>query len=197
MLDIDIVIPTVTGREDTLARCVESYERHTVRGIYNLIVITDEETCGKAWLRGMEKAQCDHIHLTCDDLEVTSPTWAGACMEAVANGKMPAPIVRRPDGSLESCGGDMNAMHCLISKLQPNGAEVDFSPVPFGSREQVEAIGMHPGHYETDTYFSHKGRELGWPTVVTYGYEFMHHHSNVKRRSPTPDDHRLYVEAME
>lgn len=196
MAEIDVVIPTVVGREDSLARLVESYERHTAKGVLNFIVIHDEETCGIGWQEGIKLARAPHIHLSCDDLEITSPTWAGACMEATAKGLLPSPIVRRPDGSIESCGGDMGAPACLISEMQPDGTKVDFSPVPFGSREQVEAIGMHAGHYETDTYFSHKGRKLGWPTVVTHGYEFTHHHSNVKRRGVSPHDHRLYVEAM-
>jgi hypothetical protein len=189
---IDIVLPTVAGREADLERCIASYEANTAPDVLTFIVIHDEPNCGTAWIKGMEASTAPYVHLTADDLEVTSPTWA----EASDRGLLPCPIVRRPNGSIESCGGDMSAPACLISELQENGTEVDFSPVPFGSREQVEAIGMIEAQYETDTYFSHKGRELGWPTVVCHGYEFTHHRSDVKRISPNPADHKLYVEAM-
>lgn len=193
---IDVVLPTVTGREDTYARCVDSYRKNTATGALRIITIKDEETCGRAWIKGMEKSTAPYIALSCDDLEVISPIWAAVCIEQVDAGNLPCPIVRKPDGSIESCGGDMNASACLISHLQEDGAEADFSPVPFGSKEQVERIGMTEGQYLTDTYFSHMGRRLGWPTRITYGYVFIHHHSNVKRRPVTAEDHRLYAEAM-
>ena len=193
---VDLIIPTVTGREDTLERCLEAYRRNTAPDILNYIVIKDEATCGLAWKKGMEESEAPYVALSCDDLEVTSPLWAGACCQTVDAGYLPSPIVRRPDGTLESCGGDMKAPHCLISTMLENGVAVDFSPVPFMSREQADAIGMHRGHYKTDTYVSHKGRQLGWSTVITHGYEFVHHHSNVKRLRPSRDDDQAYAEAM-
>ena len=193
---IDVVVPSVSGREDSLARAIESYQRHTHPDCLNIIVIRDEPTVGLAWNKGIEASTAPYIHLSCDDLEVTSSTWAGACVEVMDQGKLPCPVVSRPDGSLESCGGDMNVTACLISTVQPNGTEVDFSVVPFGSREQVEAIGMTEGHYLSDTYFSHKGRQLGYSTVIVSDYALTHHHSNVKRRPVTQEDHRLYHEAL-
>jgi hypothetical protein len=194
---IDVIVPTVAGREDTLERCLESYDRNTAPDVLSFIVIRDEETCGIAWRKGMELSTAPYVHLTCDDLEVTSPTWAGACCETVDEGHLPCPIVHRPDETIESCGGDMNAAHCLISHEQPDKTPCDFTVVPFLSREQADAIGMIDAHYKTDTYVSHKGRRLGYETVVRLPYVFTHHHSNVKRRAPTPDDDRLYVEGME
>ena len=55
---------------------------------------------------------------------------------------------------------------------------------------------MHGGHYITDTYASHKGRQFGYETVVRYGYELVHHRSDVGRREPDAEDQRLYSEAM-
>ncbi len=179
---VDVIIPTVSGREDLLERCIESYKRHTHPDSLNLIVVRDERTVGKAWLAGIEQSTAPYIHLSGDDLEVTSPTWAGACVEAVDAGRLPCPVIHRPDGSLESCGGDMSAYGCLIAEMQQNGTEVDFSPLPFGSREQVEAIGMLDIHYCSDVWFSYRGRQLGWPSVVVRGYEMLHHHSNIGRR---------------
>lgn len=193
---IDVVIPTVTGREESLERLLGSYEQNTAPGALNFIIVTDEETCGTAWRKGMELSTAPYIHLSCDDLEVTSPTWAGVACETVDAGRLPCPVIRRPGGALESCGGDMAAPHCLIDHEQPDNTPCDFTVVPFLSREQANRIGMHDGHYQTDTYVSHKGRQLGYETVVRLGYEFTHHRSDVKRRGVTPDDQRLYDEAM-
>lgn len=193
---IDVVVPTVEGREDSLARCIASYEENTAGGVLNFIVVHDEPTCGLAWMKGMEQSKAPYVHLTADDLEVTSPTWAGVCIETVDAGELPCPIVRRLDGSVESCGGNMNAPACLISEMQPDRTPVDFTVLPFYSREQAERIGMTAGHYMTDVFASHRGRQLGYETVVRHGYELVHHRSDVGRREPDPEDHRLYNEAM-
>src|SRR5688500_10079527 len=110
---LDVIVPTVKGREDSLARLFRSVERNTaIRP--NFITVHDEETCGLAWIKGLELSTNPYVWLACDDLEVTSPLWAGACMETVDAGKLPCPFVKRPDGSIESCGGDMSVGGCLI-----------------------------------------------------------------------------------
>ena len=192
---IDVIIPTVTGREDSLQRLIESCERNTASKL-NFIVVRDEETCGKAWIKGLKLCAHDYVWLACDDLEVTSPTWAGACCEIVDAGNLPCPLIHRPDGSIESCGGDMGAAGSLLTTVQPNGTEVDFAPSPFLGRKQAERIGMTEGHYSTDVYVSHKGRQLGYPTVLCHDFELTHHHSNVKRRQPTREDDALYRAAL-
>lgn len=193
---IDVVIPSVTGREDSLERLIDSYKRHTAEGVLSFIVIKDEATVGIGWQKGIDLSTAPYVALSCDDLEVTSSTWAGACCEAADEGYIACPVVHRPDGSLESCGGDMNSAACLISHMQPDRTLCDFSVVPFLSREMADRIGCHSGHYKTDTYISHKGRQLGWETMVRTDYVFTHHHSNVKRLSPSPNDDREYAEAM-
>lgn len=193
---IDVAIPTVTGREDSLARLIDSLERNTAPGILDLHIFTDEPSCGTAWRKCIEGTSNPYILLACDDLEVTSPTWAGVCCETVDKGFLPCPIVRRPDGSLESCGGDMSAMHCLIQEEQPDWTPCGFTVVPFLNRDQADCIGSHNGHYKTDTYISDKGRQLGWETVVRHGYEWTHHRSMVGRLTPSANDDREYAEAM-
>lgn len=193
---VDCVIPTVSGREPDLERFIDSLKQNTAPDVLTFIVIKDEETCGIAWQKGIELSTAPYVLLGCDDLEVTSPTWSGACCEAVDEGFIPCPVVYRPDGSLESCGGDMGAPACLISHMQPDKTLCDFSVVPFLGREMADRIGCHDGHYKTDTYVSHKGRQLGWETMVRTDYQFTHHHSNVKRRGPSPDDDRHYAEGM-
>lgn len=193
---VDVIIPTVGGREDSLERCIDSYERHTAPDVCTFIVIRDEETCGIAWRKGMEISTAPYVHLSCDDLEVTSPDWAGACCETVDEGMLPCPIVYRPNGTIESCGGDVNAPSHLISHEQPDRTPCDFTVVPFLSREQAEAIGMIDAHYKSDTYVSHRGRQLGYETVVRLPYAFTHHRSDVGRRAPSPEDERHYGEGL-
>lgn len=193
---IDLIIPTVAGREDSLARCIESYERNTAPSMLNVITVKDEPTCGEAWIKGLEQSTAPYVHLSCDDLEQTSRTWAGACVEATDYGKLPCPVVRRPDGTLESCGGDMSAPACLLSDLSGDGTEVDFTVSPFLSRAQVDAIGMIPVHYLSDVWVSYKGRELGYPTVVLHAFQLTHHHSNVKRIAPNIADRKVFDEAL-
>lgn len=195
---VDLVVPTVTGREEHLERCLDSYERNTARGVLRFIVIRDEETVGSAWRAGIERSTAPYVALTNDDCEITSPLWAGVCCETVDAGFLPCPIVRRPDGSLESCGGDMNAPACLISTEQPDQTPVDFTTIPFMSREQADAIGMLDGvHYGADVWVSHRGRQLGYETVIRHGYEFTHWHSMVKRRSAHPGEMQAVTEALE
>jgi hypothetical protein len=193
---IDVIIPSVAGREDSLERCIDSYKANTAPDVLSFIVIKDEETVGIAWGRGMELSSADYVHLSCDDLEIRSPDWAGACCESVDEGFLPCPIVYRPNGSIESCGGDVRVGAHLISDEQPDKTPCDFTVVPFLSREQADAIGMIDAHYKSDVYVSHKGRELGYGTHVRIPYAFTHHHSMVKRRGSTPDDDRHYAEGM-
>ena len=193
---IDLVIPTVSGREATLERCVESYLANTAPDVLNVIIIRDEETCGKAWRKGMELSTAPYIALSCDDLELTSATWAGACCESADEGFLPCPIVYRPDGSLESCGGDVRVGAHLISNEQPDKTPCDFSVVPFMSRKQADAIGMVDSHYKSDVYVSHRGRQLGYETHVRTAYAFTHHRSDIRRRAPSPEDERHYAEGM-
>lgn len=192
---VDVVIPTVSGREDSLERLIESCERNTAAPL-NFIVIRDQESCGQAWIEGLKLTLHDYVWLACDDLEVTSPTWAGACIEATDHGLIPCATIRRPDGGIESCGGDMRAPGSLIREEQPHGTEVDFSPSPFLSRRQAKAIGMLPIHYYSDVWASYKGRVLGYPTVVTGGFELTHHHLNVGRKAPSVADLKTFEEAM-
>lgn len=193
---VDVVIPTVTGREDSLERCIESYKRYTPPSALNLIIVKDEETVGEAWIKGMEQARAAYLHLSADDLEITSWQWLKACAMRVNWLQIPSPIVYRPNGTIESCGGDMNAPACLISEIQPDGTEVDFAPVPFGSRAMADEIGMLPIHYGSDVWWSHRGRQLGYPSVVTYGFEFIHHRSDVKRRGAHPGEMAELTKAL-
>lgn len=160
-------------------------------------MVRDEATCGIAWQKGLALGNNPYVWYACDDLEVTSPTWAKAAIAVVDRGQIPCPLIHRPDGGIESCGGDMNAPACLITSKSDDGTVVDFTPSPFMSREMAEKIGMHDGHYMTDVYVSHKGRQLGYETVICKDFQLTHHHHMHKRRQPTAEDDSLYRAALD
>jgi hypothetical protein len=189
-MSIDIIVPTVTGRESSLERCLESFPG------FNHIVVKDLPTCGAAWVEGIKRSSADHMLLCADDIEAHPDLDLAVCVEAVEDGYLPAPIVYRPNGSIESAGGDMGAPGCLLTDVQPDWTPVDFTPMPFWSREQARKIRMIPAHYMTDVWASHRGRQLGYETVLRHDYRLIHHHEMVGRRFDTGGDHQIYDEAM-
>jgi GT2 family glycosyltransferase len=187
---IDLIVPTIEGREASLERCLASFP-----GL-NHIVVKGKPTCGEAWIEGIKRSGADYLLLCADDIEADPDCDLTACVEAVDDGYLPAPIVYCPDGSVESAGGDMNVPGCLLRDVQPDWTPVDFTPMPFLSRAQIRKIRMIPAHYMTDVFASHRGRRLGITTVLRKPYRLIHHHEMVGRRSPTAEDNRLYEEAL-
>ena len=187
---IDLIVPTVPGREESLERCLASFPD------LNHIVVTGQPTCGLGWIEGIKRSSADYLLLCCDDIEADPKCDLSAAIEATNDGYLPAPVIHRPNGTLESAGGDMGRPACLISEVQPDWTPVDFTPMPFGTREQVRKIRMIGAHYLTDTYWSHKGRQLGYETVLRHDFRLIHHHHSVGRKEPGPDDTRLYREGM-
>lgn len=193
---VDLIVPTIKGREDSLSRCLASYKANTAEGILNVIIVHDEPTVGHAWEKGMGLSTAPYVALGGDDLEVTSSTWAGVCCETVDEGLLPCPVIWRPDGNLESCGGDMNSPACLITEMQADRTPTNFTVLPFMSREQADAIGMIPIHYGSDTWVSLRGRQLGYETVVRHGYELRHHQSQVGRLAAHPGEMQVLEQAL-
>jgi hypothetical protein len=188
---IDLIVPTVEGREDFLDRCIASFPDA------NPIVIRGETACGAAWIKGISRSGADYMILCADDIEAHPDLDLNACVEAVDDGYLPAPIVHRPDGSIESAGGDMNAPGCLLTDVQPDWTPVDFTPMPFVSREQIRKVRMIDSHMMCDVWASHRGRQLGYETVLRHPYKLIHHHLEVGRRHGTdPADRLIYQEAM-
>lgn len=193
---VDVIVPTIEGREESLERCLASFP-----GL-NHIVVKGEPSCGKAWIKGIEQSKADYLLLCADDIQCDyydwqKPLWIEACVETVDQGKLPSPVVFRPNHSLESAGGDMNASGCLLTEIQPDWTPVDFTPMPFVSREQIEQIGMIEAHYMTDVWVSHRGRQLGYETVLRHPYRLIHHHEMIGRIHSTAGDQAIYDQAME
>ena len=192
---VDVIVPTIEGREESLERCLASFPD------LNHIVVKGKPSCGAAWIEGIERSKADYLLLCADDIQCDyhpwqKQLWIEACVETVDQGKLPAPIVFRPNHSLESAGGDMNASGCLLTEIQPDWTPVDFTPMPFVSREQIEQIGMIEAHYMTDVWVSHRGRQLGYETVLRHPFRLIHHHEMVGRIDSTAGDQAIYEEAM-
>jgi GT2 family glycosyltransferase len=187
---VDLIVPTIEGREESLERCLASFPD------LNHIVVKGQPSCGLGWIEGIKRSGADYLLLCCDDIEADPDCDLTACIEAVDDGYLPAPVIHTPSGTLESAGGDMNAPGCLLRDVQPDWTPVDFTPLPFVSRAQIKKIRMIEAHYMTDVYLSHKGRQLGYETVLRHDFKLIHHHHMTGRRSPSAEDQRLYAEGL-
>lgn len=177
MADVDLIVPTIKGREESLERCLESFKPAYV----NPIIIHDAETCGAGWLKGLELSRASYVALVADDIELASDTWPIECIEVADSGFLPCPRVYTPERTIESQGGDMNALGHLIRRHQADRAPVDFTTVPFCTRKQIDKIGCIATQYGCDTYISYRGRQLGYETVLVHGYDLIHHQEQVGR----------------
>jgi hypothetical protein len=172
---LTVVVPTISGREETLARCLASY-RETLDGIdHEIIVVTDEPTWPAACNEGYRQSKGDVIHWTADDLEAL-PGWHKKVLKHLeAKDELPAPRVYNflppPEGEWAN------------SEDGANGAIPEFTRIPIMRRDQAERIGLWPEHliYYADLWVSDKGRNLGIQTRMVHGYDFIHHWSGVGR----------------
>jgi hypothetical protein len=171
---VDIVIPTIEGREASLERCVASYRR-TASVEVNPIVVSESKTCGWGWQQGLAARRAPYVLLACDDQEAISERWADVCIATAEAGMLPCPRVWFADGSLESNGGDMEMLNHVNPRPQKDGTSVGYTTVPFMSAEQAEAIGMLDVHYAGDVWVSYRGRQLGYETVLRHGFDLVHH----------------------
>ena len=172
---VDLIVPTIAGREASLERCLDSFN-----GV-NPIVVEDSPSCGEGWIEGLRRSSAPYVALVADDLECLDPGWAEVCIETVDRGELPCPRVWTPAGMIESQGGDMNALGHILARHVKDNTEVDFTTVPFCSREQIKAIGMIPTQYGCDTWVSYRGRQLGYRTVLRHGYDLVHYQEQVGR----------------
>lgn len=193
---ISIIIPTVTGREDHLERCIRTYTQLSCDSYCpEVIVEHNHPTCGLAWQAGWEKSTGDYIHLSDDDIEPAAG-WHAPAVETVNRGYLPAPLVFDPQGVPRSWP--------VVGQIGDDWAPVHMSALPFASRPQMEKIApLFTAHYYTDDFFSTRGIQAGFPCVLRTGYTFTHWYAQVKRGAgmsePARMDHdrALYEQAME
>ena len=193
--EVTIIIPTVTGREDHLDRCLTAYMERTSHR-KQILIIKDMPTVGQAWLKGMESAEGDYIHMTADDLE-PHEGWDEAAVEGLSRGWYPAPRILKPDGSLDTCG------HMPFETNE--GYVAEFSEIPFLTRAQYDRWGpMIPLHYYTDNWLSHRAKEIdGVQSRVCREYCFTHHWAQWARGAGMTQndrmthDHSQYMEYVQ
>lgn len=169
-----MVLPTIDGREEDLARCMAAYQSTSPDA--RIYIERNYTSCGAAWLAGADHAaedRFDYLHLTADDLE-PHPGWLEAAIETVDAGFIPAPLVYNPDGSLQSAG--LSGFGCWTGAYADWGF-VEGTTVPFLRADMWKKIGMIPVHYCSDLWVSHRGRQHGWETVVRTGMVFTHYNA--------------------
>jgi hypothetical protein len=166
---IAVVIPTVTGREDMLARVVAAYDATTPN--MTLAVMRGFSTCAEAWNAGAEQLAgsligTTYLHFGADDL-VPDDRWWVSAVDAVDQGVMPAPRIVNAAGELDYCGEHGRDL--------PEWTAVQMSVVPFFRWDQWDEIGpCLPIHYFSDNYLSYRAALAGYPTAVRRGYSFTH-----------------------
>jgi glycosyltransferase involved in cell wall biosynthesis len=172
---VSVVVPTISGREVSLARTLASYEE-TLRDVdHEIIIIKDQPTWPAACNRGYEKSSGDVIHWTADDLEAMEGWHVRVLKFLAAKDELPAPRVYNflppPEGEWANSedGGDR--------------AIPEFTRIPIMRRDQAERIGLWPEDliYYADLWVTDKGRALGIETRMCHGYDFVHHWSGIGR----------------
>lgn len=170
---ISVIVPTLTVRAAWLERCLYAYEVTLQDVPHETIVLADRSACGIAWNEGIALAKGDYIHLTADDIEPL-PGWHLPAVDSADRGELAAARILNTDGSLQSCGTD-HLEH-------PEGEEAFVARIPFATREQFDRIGpMMNEHYMGDYWFSHRGRQVGYRSVVRRDYCFVHHYAQEGR----------------
>jgi GT2 family glycosyltransferase len=168
---LSVVVPTISGREESLARTISSYEK-TLEGVpHEIIVVKDESSWPLACNVGYGRSSGDVIHWTADDLEAL-PGWYEDVPALLERDELPAPAVfdYRPDGKFAN------------AEDGPDGAVTWFTRVPVCRRDQAERIGLWPEiTYYADVWFSEKARSIGIETRMLYSYAFVHHWSPIGR----------------
>jgi hypothetical protein len=188
---IDVVIPTVTGREESLERCIEAYKTRT-DSLVRLTIIKDRPTCGIAWNDGAElaggqyKRLGDFLHFSADDLEPLEG-WDVAALSAVYHGYQPSPKLLNPDGSIVYYG--------RLAVEPPDGTPVEFSTIPFMPWGLWPQVGPSlTAHYYTDNWLSFTADRAGFPSAYFSGYAFIHHHEMVRRGAGMTQESRMTLD---
>ena len=170
---LTVVIPTIKGREQWLEKCQESYRRtlqaEDVWHRCQILVIRDRPSCGIAWNEGIAQSEAQYIHLSADDIEPLDG-WLLPAIRSVGRKELPAARILNSDGTLQSCGTNHREAR--------EGTKAEVARIPFASSEQLRAIGpMMEDQYMGDYWFSHRGRQCGFPSKVVRDYAFIHHYA--------------------
>jgi glycosyltransferase involved in cell wall biosynthesis len=172
-MNLTVVIPTITGRETDVARCINAYEATSPDAA--LIIVKDKTSWPAACNEGYRQSTGDIIHFTADDLEPLPGWWQEATAAMKTEDILPAAKVlnHSADGVWDNAG---------------DGPFPHFTRVPIMRRDQYERIGEWPEfNYVADVWVSEKGRTLGIETRMFHSYAFVHHWAQVGRRDGPQD----------
>lgn len=189
---IDVVIPTIQGRESYLERCIESYKTNSVHPI-SITIVHDKPCVGSAWNTGANEAfsrmlagidgNSVYLHLTNDDI-TACPGWDVAACQASENGWFPSPQLLMPDGTTQQWGRMLRPI--------PDGTQVDSTTVPFMSWGLWMKIGpCLDVHYYSDDWLSWRARQEGVPSVYVEGYKLAHHWAQHGRGAGMTESDRM------
>ena len=165
-MKISVIMPTISGREESLARMVAAYHERTPHEL-EIINPKDYPSWPAGCNAGQLRATGDVLHFASDDLEPLEG-WATAMLESLRADEIPAPQLWDFAWSAKA---PVNA-----AADGPPGVITAFSRVPSLTWEMADAIGPWPEMaYYADNWVSDKARILGWETRVMGDYRFVHH----------------------
>ncbi len=180
---LSVIVPTISGREESLARTIASY-MDTLDGTqYEIIQVKDYPTWPSACNEGYKRATGDVLHFTADDLEALPGWHIPALLHLSVRDELPAPRVY--DLRDYDNGGGFRSDDSWEFANPQDGEDrrvTHFTRVPIMTRSQYERIGLWPHiDYYADVWVSEKARTLGIETRMIYGYDFRHHWSQINR----------------
>lgn len=190
---LSIIIPTITGREEWLEKCIEGYR--LTAPYAEFIVIKDEPSCGHAWLKGYGQSSGWYVHFTADDLTPANTQWVLAGISKLDAGIVPAANVI--DGKAWTSRGESVKLVC-DSPLGDMGGWPNVL-VPLLTREMLELGNwLMPIHYGSDDWVTYRAVKLGYKVEKSMEYRFAHHVAPQGRDyTRRPGDVALLAQAME
>lgn len=171
-MNISIILPTISGREESREKMAQAYRDRTPGHVIEVISPKDYPCWPAACNVGQGLAKYDILHFGADDLEPLDG-WAEPMLAALAASEIPAPQLWDfvPGGTPVNEAADGGP-----------GAIPTFTRVPALTREMAERIDRWPEiPYYADNWVSDKGRLVGYETRVMGGYGFVHHWHPVGR----------------
>lgn len=188
--EISIIIPTITGRESWVDKCLSEYKLTAPDAEY--IVIKDEPSCGHAWQKGYAQSTRPFIHFTADDITPAESNWMKGALDMLRSGIVPGANV--VDGRVT----DSIVKLLCDSPLGELGRWPNIL-VPFLTREMLEMGGwLLPIHYGSDDWVTYKAVKSGFQVQRCMEYRMAHHVAdegrNYRRRH---GDVKALVVAME
>lgn len=169
---LSIVIPTITGREDTFTRVATAYADTTEGWHHEIVIVRDAKNWPAACNEGYRKAHGSIIHFGADDLEPLPGWWKQPLAHLNCCDELPAARVLNyyADGPMDNAGDGAD------------GALTHFTRVPIMRRDQYERIGPWPEiDYCADVWLSEKARTVGIETRLLYSYAFVHYWCQIGR----------------